>query len=129
MGHSQAVTEGIQVEVSSHYVAERSNPARDLYFFAYRIKITNEGSEPAQLISRHWIITDGEGRVEEVQGPGVVGKQPRLAPGESFEYTSFCPLHTPRGTMRGSYTMVSDAGESFEAEIAPFSLEMPLELN
>ena len=100
MGHSQAVTEGIQVEVS-HYVAERSNPARDLYFFAYRIKITNEGSEPAQLISRHWIITDGEGRVEEVQGPGVVGKQPRLAPGESFEYTSFCPLHTARGCRAG----------------------------
>ncbi|HHN73956.1 MAG TPA: Co2+/Mg2+ efflux protein ApaG [Acidobacteria bacterium] len=129
MGHSVSVTRGVRVEVSSRYLAERSQPAQDFYFFAYRIIISNDSSDALQLISRHWIITDGRGQVEQVRGSGVVGKQPRLQPGEKFEYSSFCPLTTPRGSMRGSYLMQADQGPSFEVEIASFTLEMPLELN
>jgi ApaG protein len=119
---STAVTRGIRVEVESEYLPERSDPERNTYFFVYHVKITNEGDETVQLISRHWIITSSEGKVEEVQGPGVVGEQPTLEAGESFEYTSFCPLKTPMGTMHGTYQMVTEDGVDFDAEIAPFTL-------
>ena len=129
MPTSQAVTRGIRVHVESFYVPERSAPSRNHWFFAYRITIHNDGEHAARLRDRHWIITDANGRVEHVKGPGVVGKQPRLEPGTSFEYTSFCPLATAFGTMQGSYTMETDSGESFEAEIATFSLCEPFAIN
>jgi len=129
MGRSEAITEGIRVFVNASYVPERSSPERDLYYFAYRIKISNEGAEPARLVTRHWAITDEEGGVEHVRGPGVVGETPRLEPGESFEYTSACPLRTASGSMRGSYQMVRDGGERFDAEIAIFTLELPHSLH
>jgi ApaG protein len=91
--------------------------------------MTNEGQEAAKLLRRHWLITDANGQLEEVEGPGVVGRQPRLRPGESFEYTSGCVLGTPRGAMQGTYRMVRDDGGTFDAEIAPFELSMPRELN
>ena len=122
---SEATTNAILVRTQSFFVDERSKPEEGQYLFAYRIRIVNEGEQPAKLISRHWIITDGLGRVEEVRGPGVVGEQPRLAPGESFEYTSACPLPTQFGTMRGRYTMERDDGTTFDAEIAPFDLFVP----
>ncbi len=122
---SEACTRGIRVRVKSKYVAERSNPVRSEFFFAYRIRIGNEGQQTVKLVSRHWIITDAHGKVQEVQGAGVVGEQPVLAPGESFEYSSACPLTTPFGSMEGSYQMVTDSGESFDAEIPPFSLSQP----
>jgi ApaG protein len=129
MGRSIATTDGIKVEVTSRYLPERSAPPEDLYFFAYKVKVSNDGHEAARLVNRHWIITDARGEVEQVHGPGVVGEQPRLEPGESFEYTSGCPLPTPRGSMRGTYEMSRDDGRRFLAEIAPFALEMPLTLN
>ncbi len=110
------------MDVQSEYIPERSEPERNLYFFAYHIRITNQGEMPARLVTRHWIITNAEGRVEEVKGPGVVGETPRLEPGETFEYSSFCPLSTPMGTMHGSYQMVTDDGRSFDAKIDPFTL-------
>ena len=122
MLESEAVTRGIRVRVRSFFVKERSDPDEGQWFFAYRVTIHNEGAETAQLRSRHWIITDGNGSKDEVRGAGVVGEQPTLAPGESFEYTSACPLATPFGTMQGSYQMVTPSGESFDAEIAPFAL-------
>jgi ApaG protein len=124
---SSAVTEGVLVEVASAYVAERSSPDEGEYFFAYTVRIANSGEKTVQLLTRHWIITDGRGRVEEVRGPGVVGKQPVLRPGESFEYTSACPLPTAFGTMEGSYEMVRDDGTRFHAKIAPFELAVPSE--
>lgn len=126
---SEAKTRGIRVRVSSSYVAERSDPQRNQWFFVYTVQIRNEGRETAQLVSRHWIITDANGHVQEVKGPGVVGKQPTLAPGDSFEYTSGCPLPTPFGTMHGTYQMVTRSGEGFDAEIAPFSLGQPNAIN
>jgi ApaG protein len=126
---SLATTRGVRVEVQSRYLPERSSPRDSHYFFTYRIRISNLGEETVQLVSRHWIITDGGGRVEEVQGPGVVGEQPVLEPGQSFEYSSFCPLPTPIGSMHGSYQMVTSGGSRFEAEIAPFSLAVPSALN
>ncbi len=126
---SSTTTRGIRVEVESTFVPERSDPAEKRWFFAYKVRITNEGSETAQLISRHWIITDGDGDAEEVRGPGVVGKQPVLAPGESFEYTSACPLGTNFGTMHGTYQMVTEGGECFDVEIAPFALAEPYAIN
>lgn len=126
---SDTTTNGIRVQVASFYVEERSDPDNGHYFFAYRVKISNVGSETAQLVSREWIITDADGNGEKVEGPGVVGAQPVLAPGESFEYTSFCPLPTPVGSMHGSYWMVRPGGEGFEARIAPFSLEVPGSVN
>jgi ApaG protein len=126
---SDATTRGVRVEVQSAYVPERSSPSDSHYFFTYRIRISNRGEETVQLLSRHWIITDGEGNVEHVRGPGVVGEQPVLEPGESFEYTSFCPLPTPIGSMHGTYQMVTAGGSAFDAEIAPFSLAVPHALN
>jgi ApaG protein len=113
------------VQVRVRYIAEQSDPAADLYLFAYTIRVENTGEVAAQLRSRHWIITDGNGKVEEVRGPGVVGEQPRLAPGEAFEYTSGCPLGTPYGTMRGSYQCVGEDGVAFDVPIAEFILTVP----
>jgi ApaG protein len=126
---SNAVTEGVRINVESVYVVDQSAPKAKRYVFAYTVRVSNEGSGTVQLRSRHWIITDGTGKVEEVRGPGVVGKQPVLRPGEAFEYTSGCVLPTSRGEMRGSYAMERDGGESFEASIAPFTLGLPYSLN
>ena len=119
----------IRVEPQSSYVAEQSDPARDQFVFSYTIRITNVGTVAAKLVSRHWVITDGEHRVQEVRGAGVVGQQPRLAPGESFEYTSGASLTTPVGTMRGSYQMVAEDGREFDAPIPPFTLSVPRTLH
>ena len=126
---STAVTVGIRVVVRSAYLANQSLPLANRYVFAYTVLIANEGTEPAQLRTRHWIITDGEGKVEEVRGPGVVGQEPFLKPGEHFEYTSGCVLRTPRGQMRGTYQMHRPDGSKFDATIAPFSLALPHSLN
>jgi ApaG protein len=122
LSSSRAVTRGIRVEVQARYSPDHSEPHRNLWFFLYTVQIANEGSETVQLVSRHWIITDATGRVEEVRGPGVVGEHPVLEPGDSFEYTSGCPLSTPFGSMRGSYQFSTRSGEPLEAEIAPFEL-------
>lgn len=119
---STAVTEGIRVHVRSEFRPDRSSSAAQRYLFTYTIRISNEGSVPAKLVSRHWYITDANGDREEVVGDGVVGQQPLLAAGESFEYTSFCVLKTPHGSMRGTYHMEREGGASFEATIAPFAL-------
>jgi ApaG protein len=129
MDVSIAITNGIRVSVSSVYVPSQSSPTEKRYVFAYTVRIGNEGTEVAQLRTRHWVITDAKGKVEEVRGPGVVGKQPVLRPGEHFEYTSGCVLETPRGSMHGTYQMHRPNGEQFDAEIAPFSLTMPFNLN
>jgi ApaG protein len=126
---STATTEGIRVTVRVTYVPDQSAPRMRRYVFAYTVRIANEGDAPAQLKNRHWVITDGEGKVEEVRGPGVVGQQPMLGPGEQFEYTSGCVLPTPRGEMRGSYEMHRPDGTTFDATIAPFSLALPYSLN
>ena len=126
---SDATTRGIRIEVESEYLADRSDPAAHEYYFAYHVRISNVGSETSQLVSREWIITDGNGNVERVKGPGVVGEYPVLEPGAAYEYTSFCPLPTPVGSMHGSYRMVLSTGESFEAEISPFSLAVPHAVN
>ncbi|HYH05997.1 MAG TPA: Co2+/Mg2+ efflux protein ApaG [Thermoanaerobaculia bacterium] len=120
---SDTTTRGIRIQVESEYLADRSD--RDTYYFAYHVTISNTGDAAAQLLSREWIITDEDGHVERVQGPGVVGEFPVLEPGESFEYTSFCPLPTTMGTMHGNYTMRRRDGEQFAAEIAPFTLAVP----
>jgi len=126
---SDTTTRGVRIQVQPSYVPERSAPRQGQYFFAYRVRISNTGDETVQLVSRHWVIADGEGRVEHVRGPGVVGEQPVLGPGQSFEYTSFCPLPTPLGSMHGSYQMVTADGSRFDAEIAPFSLAVPTAIN
>jgi ApaG protein len=122
---SEAVTEGVRVRVKSMYDPERSRPSQNEWFFLYTIRISNEGNDTVQLLTRHWIITDATGHVEEVRGPGVVGEQPILAPGDAFEYTSGCPLGTPFGTMRGSYQMAKRSGERFDVQIAEFELSEP----
>ena len=122
---SEATTRNINVRVQAKYDPSRSHPQESQWFFLYTVKITNEGHDTVQLISRHWIITDGMEHVEEVRGPGVVGNQPILKPGQSFEYTSGCPLTTPFGSMHGSYQMVSHSDEKFDIEIAPFTLTEP----
>jgi ApaG protein len=121
----RAVTRGIRVTVLPRYVEEESAPDEGRYFFAYTIEITNMSTDRVQLRSRHWKIVDGHGHLQEVRGPGVVGKQPVLGPGETFSYTSGCPLSTPSGTMEGTYTMVTGSGESFQASIPAFSLDSP----
>jgi ApaG protein len=126
---SIAVTHGIRVIVRACHVAEQSFPLVRRYVFAYSVRIANEGRRAAQLRSRHWIITDSHGKVEEVRGPGVVGKQPFLGPGEHFEYTSGCVLETPTGEMRGTYQMLGADGKVFDALIAPFLLAPPHSLN
>jgi len=129
MHTSAATTRGVRVEVESRFLPEKSDPTNSRWFFAYDITISNVGDEVVQLLNRHWIITDANGQVEEVKGPGVVGNQPVLAPGESFDYTSFCPLTTPFGTMEGSYQMVTEGGGTFNAAIAQFALSEPMTVN
>ena len=124
-----ATTEGIRVTVESHYLEEHSEPEQNRFAFAYVVTIANEGAVRVQLRRRHWIITDGDGKVDEVRGPGVVGQQPILGPGQAFEYTSACPLQTPFGVMQGSYQMVTPAGDHFDIAIAPFSLHEPSAIN
>lgn len=126
---STAMTNGIMVTVKSQYIPERSSLSGRQYAFAYTVRISNEGDVTTQLRSRHWIITDSAGHIEEVRGPGVVGVQPRLKPGETFEYTSWCVLGTPSGEMRGTYQMTTDSGGAFDADIAPFRLALPQTLN
>ncbi len=126
---SSATTRGIRVEVEAFYLPERSEPGERYFFFAYRVRIANEGQETARLLSREWIITDGDANEETVRGDGVVGEQPLLRPGEAFEYTSFCPLPTEVGAMQGSYFMKTETGDLFRAEIAPFTLAVPGVLN
>ena len=121
----EAVTRGIRVAVTPRFVSEESSPEEGKFFFAYTVEITNLGEERVQLRSRYWRIVDGQGQLQEVRGLGVVGKQPVLGPGESFSYTSGCPLTTPDGTMEGRYTMVTAAGETFQATIPAFSLDSP----
>ncbi|CAI5516816.1 unnamed protein product [Closterium sp. Naga37s-1] len=122
---SDTLTEGVRVVVRSVYVRHRSDPDRSHFFFAYRVRITNEGSRVVRLISRHWLITNGKGRVEHVRGPGVVGQQPVLPPGASFEYTSVCPLDTRKGAMEGEFEMVDVAtSAAFEVKIGAFALDV-----
>lgn len=120
---------GININVLAEYVSERSNPLKKRFFFAYHITIHNKSNSPAKLLSRYWHITDAEGKVEEVRGPGVVGYQPRLEEGESFQYTSFCPLVTEFGVMHGVFHMVRDDGQKFDAIIKPFKLAVPFSVN
>lgn len=115
----------IRVLAQSNYLPEQSEPANNRYVFAYTVNIENIGTRPAQLLSRHWVITDALGKVQEVRGQGVVGEQPLLEPGESFQYTSGAVIETPLGTMTGSYQMVSADGHAFDAEIPPFRLAVP----
>ena len=122
---SEAVTRTVRVSVSSEYAPARSRPQANEWFFLYTITIKNEGDESVQLMSRHWIITNGAGEVEEVRGPGVIGQQPVIAPGESFTYTSGCPLTTQFGTMEGTYHMTTSSGELFDVKIATFTLSEP----
>lgn len=126
---SETTTRGLRIRAVPSYVPEQSDPEEGRYLFAYHISIENAGSEPVRLISRHWIITDGDGDTSEVDGLGVVGEQPELQPGQSFEYTSACPLPTPVGTMHGSFRMVTQSGEQFDALINAFTLAIPRALN
>lgn len=126
---SNTLTRGVRIIAKPNYVAEQSEPAAGQYLFAYHITIRNEGTQTVQLVSRHWVITNGEGKVEHVRGPGVVGYQPLLKPGEEFQYTSACPLGTPVGTMHGEFNMVLEGGETFDAAIDPFRLAVPTVLN
>ncbi|MEI8305340.1 MAG: Co2+/Mg2+ efflux protein ApaG [Burkholderiales bacterium] len=119
----------LEVTVQPRYLPDQSDPGAGQYAFAYTVRITNAGTVPAQLISRHWVITDGNGKVVEVKGLGVVGHQPLLAPGQSFEYTSGSQLATPAGSMHGSYFCVAEDGERFEAPIPAFALSMPRTLH
>jgi len=115
----------IKVDVETSYLDEQSDPRERRFVFSYTITIRNEGQVPARLLTRHWVITDANGKVEEVRGDGVVGEQPYLKPGQGFRYSSGAVLETPVGAMQGSYQMMTDSGERFDAPIAPFSLAMP----
>jgi ApaG protein len=126
---SSAVTNGILVTVVSEYIPERSSLSSRQFAFAYTVRIQNQGDSAAQLRSRHWIISDSNGAIQEVRGDGVVGEQPMLQPGQHFEYTSWCVIATATGTMRGTYRMVRPDGDVFDAEIAPFRLGLPPTLN
>ena len=122
-------TYSMHIDVASRYLDDQSEPAQSRYVFAYTISIRNSGSVPARLLARHWVITDANGKVEEVEGEGVVGEQPWLRPGERFEYTSGAVLETDLGTMRGDYKMLADDGTRFEAEIPAFTLAVPRTLH
>ena len=121
----QKTTRNILIQVKPTFLDDQSSPADNYFVWAYKIRIENRGEETVQLRDRHWRITDARGRMQEVKGPGVVGKTPRLRPGEVFEYTSGTPLSTPSGFMGGTYQMVSEAGENFDIEIPTFSLDTP----
>ncbi len=122
---NRAITEKIQVEAAARLAPEQSSPSDGQFIFTYQIKISNLGKTPVQLLSRHWIITDGNGRTEEVRGPGVIGEQPWIQPAHSFQYESFCPLSTPTGSMHGSYEMSTEGGGRFSVEIPQFFLVEP----
>ena len=127
---SSTLTRGVRVTVTPEHLPEQSSPESSRWLFAYHVVIRNEGREAVQLVNRHWVITNGEGAVDEVRGAGVIGQQPELEPGAEFHYTSGCPLDTPVGTMHGEYEMrVVATGETFEARIAPFRLAVPAALN
>jgi ApaG protein len=126
---SQATTEGIQVTVKPAFWPERSHPQKGQFAFTYTVQISNVGTSTVQLISRHWVITDAQGNVEEVRGEGVVGKKPQLRVGEQFEYTSWATLKTAFGTMRGTYLMRKEDGQVFQAQVAEFALTLPNGLN
>jgi ApaG protein len=121
----EQVSNQIKVEVLPSFVQDQSDPRRSIWYFSYHVKITNESETPVQLMSRHWIIIDALGRVEEVEGTGVVGLQPTIPPGQIFEYSSFCPLPTPTGTMRGSYLMTDPRGQEMKVSIPLFVLAEP----
>jgi ApaG protein len=121
----EAITHGIRIQVEPAYVRDQSNPRENYYYFSYKVRISNVSERRVQLLSRHWIITDAYGKVEEVMGPGVIGQQPTIKPGESFEYSSFCPLATPTGSMKGTYLMMDAKGEQLEIEIPAFVLTEP----
>ena len=121
----EAVTRAIRVRVTPAYIEDRSTPADSYFFWAYTVDIVNEGREPVQLLSRYWRITDAAGRSEEIRGPGVVGQTPVISPGESFTYTSGCPLKTPSGIMSGAYQMTTNGGAGFDIAIPAFSLDSP----
>ena len=123
----QKTTRGIAVTVRPTYLEDQSSPADNYYVWAYQVRIENQGPQTVQLRTRHWRITDARGQIQEVRGPGVVGEQPVLKPGQSFEYTSGTPLPTPSGIMVGSYQMESDTGETFDVAIPAFSLDSPHE--
>ncbi|HEX9208175.1 MAG TPA: Co2+/Mg2+ efflux protein ApaG [Steroidobacteraceae bacterium] len=122
---TQTRSHRIRVDVATNYVEDQSNPVEHRFVFAYTITIHNEGTQPARLMARHWLITDANGKVQEVVGEGVVGEQPHLQPGQGFRYSSGAILETPVGSMQGRYRMVADDGEQFDAPIAPFRLAMP----
>ncbi|MBS1213035.1 MAG: protein ApaG [Proteobacteria bacterium] len=119
----------IEIDTVTNFLESQSEPEADRYVFAYTITIRNTGQQPAKLLSRHWVITDANGKVQEVRGDGVVGEQPHLSPGEYYRYTSAAMIETPVGVMRGEYGMLSDEGEHFDAEIAPFTLAIPRTLH
>ncbi len=129
MPGSVAITRGIRVTVESRLVPERSDPGDNEWYFAYRVRVANESAATVQLVSRHWIICDANGSKHEVRGPGVVGEQPTIAPGQTFEYVSACPLSTSFGTMHGSYRMITQNGDGFDAEVAVFVLGEPHSVN
>ena len=129
MSVQKQVTPQIEIQVKVQYLEKESSPESNFFQFGYQITITNSGDSTAQLMSRHWVITDGRGQVEEVRGAGVVGVQPRLGPGQKFQYESSCPLATPTGSMKGHYQMVSENGDSFEVEIPEFYLLAPSALH
>jgi len=126
---STTLTRDIRVIAEPRFLPEQSDPPSSQFVFAYRITVRNESEVPVQLLSRHWVITNAEGAVAEVRGPGVVGCQPKIAPGREFQYTSGCPLDTPIGTMHGSFQMMTADGEAFDAQVAPFRLMVPNVLN
>ena len=125
----QTDSETVEIKTVSRFLPEQSDLSANRYVFAYHITISNRGEQTVQLLTRHWIITDAEENVQEVRGEGVIGQQPVLRPGESFEYTSGCSIATPVGTMKGSYFMQADDGRQFDAPIAEFTLEMPRTLH
>jgi len=121
----KSLTNGVRVSVEPHYLEDESDPDQDRFFWAYAVEIGNEGTASVQLLTRHWRITDSYGQVEIVHGPGVVGEQPHIGPGDVFSYTSGCPLTTPSGIMAGSYQMIGEDGKEFDVEIPAFSLDLP----
>ena len=127
--NSEAVTNGIRIRVQPEFLEEQSDPTSGMWLHAYHVTIANEGQTTVQLVARHWVITNRRGEVEHIRGPGVVGHQPVLRPGESFRYSSGCPMNTPVGTMHGSYQMMQEDGHKFQAEIAPFTLSEPFAVN
>ncbi len=125
LGHSEAVTDGVRIQVKSRYLRERSNPTVRQFMFTYDITIRNESPAPVKLLTRHWVIRDATGAEQKVEGVGVIGETPVIEPGATHRYSSFCPLRTEFGSMEGSYGMVRSSGETFRAKIATFSLFVP----